>query len=100
MRRVSTTTESPVRPKRVFRAALLAAACALSLAPARAGQRVPPVSSMLVGAVTYTLPAGWHIAMYSNTPMLGAAQITHTEKASGQPQGPLYMSARIVPKEK
>jgi hypothetical protein len=84
----------------VLRAALLSAACALSLAPSRAGQRVPPVSSMLAGAVTYTLPAGWHISMYINTPMLAAAQITHAEKVSGQPQGPLYMSARIVPKEK
>ena len=100
MRRVSTKTESSVRPKLVLRAALLAAACALSLAPARAGQRVPPVSSMLGGAVTYTLPAGWHVSMYINTPMLGAAQITHTEEASDRATGPLYMGARLVPKEK
>jgi hypothetical protein len=100
MLRVVATLESSARLKLVLYAALLAAACALSLVPARAGQRVPPVSSMLAGAVTYTLPAGWQISMYINTPGVGGAQITHTEKASGQPQGPLYMSARLVPKEK
>ena len=101
MRRVLTTMESSVMSKQVLRAALLAAACALSLAPARAGQsRNVPLSSMLAGAVTYTLPAGWHVSMYINTSTNGGAEIRNTEKVSDMPQARLFLSARFVPKEK
>jgi hypothetical protein len=92
--------ESGTSNNPVLRAVLLSAACALSLAPARAGQRVPPVSSMLAGAVTYTLPAGWRISMYINTPTNGSAEIRNTEKVSEQPQARLFMTAYFVPKEK
>ena len=96
MRRVLTTTESSVRSKLMLRAALLAA-CALALAPTRAGQSVPPRSSMLDGAVTYTLPAGWHVSMYMNRSTHGSAEIRHAE---GGPQARLFLSARFVPEGK
>jgi hypothetical protein len=70
---------------------------AQSPAPARAGENVPPVSSMLDGAVTYTLPAGWRISMYMNRSTHGSAEIHHTEK--GPPSG-LFLSAHFVPEEK
>lgn len=61
MRRILTTTESSLRPRPVLRAALLAAACALAAAPhgAAAGQEKVKHSSMLGGAVTFTLPDAW-----------------------------------------
>lgn len=100
MRRVLTTTESPVRPKLLLGAALLAA-CALSLAPARAGQSgpPPPVSSMLDGAVTYTLPASWHISMWMNRSTHGAAQIHDTGDAKTRSMGS-FLSAYFVPEGK
>ena len=98
MRRVSATLESSVKSRLVFRAALLAAACALALAPARAGQKsVPPVSSMLDGAVTYTLPQGWYVSMYMNRSTHGSAEIHHTEKG---PPAALFLSAHFVPEGK
>ena len=90
MRRVLTTVGSSAMSRPVLRAALLAAVCALSLAPARAGEEVPPVSSMLDGAVTYTLPEGWHIIMYINTFWSGSAQV-HNPKAV--PQAQLFLGA-------
>jgi hypothetical protein len=100
MRRVSTTLECSARPGLLFGAALLSAACALSLAPARAGQSVPPRSSMLDGAVTYTLPPGWHISMYMNRPTHGSAEIHNTEKGADYPQARLFLSAHPLTKKK
>lgn len=87
---------------RALRAALLAAACALWPAPARAGQSgpPPPVSSMLDGAVTYTLPAGWHIAMWMNRSTQGAAQIHDTGDAKTRAVGALFLSAYVIPEGK
>lgn len=97
MRRVSATLEGSAKSRPVFRAALLSAACALALAPARAGQKsVPPVSSMLDGAVTYTLPAGWYVSMYMNRSTHGSAEIRRQEG----PQAGLFLAAHFVPEEK
>src|ERR1044071_7846521 len=102
MRRVLATTESSLRLKLVFGAALLAASCALSLAPARAGQSgpPPPVSSMLDGAVTYTLPAGWHISMWMNRSTHGAAQIHYKGDGKTPSAGALFLSAYLFHEEK
>lgn len=89
-------TESSVRAKLVLRAALLSAACALSLFEARAGQSVPPRSSMLDGAVTYTLPAGWHISMYMNRSTHGSAEIRNTKKVMEQSRARFFLSAHFV----
>ncbi|HVF68808.1 MAG TPA: hypothetical protein VM914_14150 [Pyrinomonadaceae bacterium] len=75
MRRVLTTTESSVRSKLVRGAALLSAACALSLAPARAGQEIRPLS-MLGDAVTFTLPEAWQKPSYQGTSLVGLLHMT------------------------
>jgi hypothetical protein len=100
MRRVLTKMESPVKARLLLRAALLCAACALALAPARAGQRVPPYSSMLDGAVTYTLPAGWRIIMYINTSRGGGAEIINSKELMTRPQARLFLSADPLREEK
>ncbi|HWS87467.1 MAG TPA: hypothetical protein VN282_10905 [Pyrinomonadaceae bacterium] len=91
--------ESPVKARLLLLAALLSAVCALALAPARAGQRVPPYSSMLDGAVTYTLPAGWRIIMYINTSRGGGAEIINTKELA-RPQTRLFLSADPLREEK
>jgi hypothetical protein len=100
MRRVLATMESSLVSKLMLRAALLSAVCALSLAPARAGQSVKPYSSMLAGAVTYTLPEGWRIIMYMNTSLNGAAQIINTEKGMDQPKAQIFLSAYSLREKK
>jgi hypothetical protein len=100
MRGFSTTVESSVKSRLVLRAALLAAACALTLAPVRAGQSVPPLSSMLNGAVTYTLPEGWHISMYINTYRSGSAEIRNTKELRAKSQARLFLSAMPLPEKK
>ena len=63
----------------VLRAALLAAACALSLAPVRAGQEAfqgVKRSEMLGGAVTFTLPEASRTPSYQGTSMVGLLQTT------------------------
>jgi hypothetical protein len=93
MRRVLTTVKSSGRSKLVLRAALLSAAFALALAPARAGQMPPPLSSMLGGAVTYTMPEGWYFSMWINTYQTGAAQIRNTKELGGRPKAELFLTA-------
>lgn len=100
MRRVLATAKSPVMTRLVLGAALLSAACTLWLAPARAGEEVPPVSSMLVGAVTYTLPEGWHIIMYINTPWNGAAQISTTKDPAARSPALAFLTADALPAKK
>lgn len=74
MRRILTTTESSLRRRPVLRAALLAAACVLSLAPARAGQETR-LSAMLGGAVTFTLPEAWQHPSYQGHSLTGLLQM-------------------------
>ena len=100
MRRVLATLESSAGVRLALGAALLSAACALSLAPARAGQSVPPVSSMLDGAVTYTLPEGWRVSMYMNRSTHGSAEIRNPEKVKELAWARFFLSARFVPEEK
>jgi hypothetical protein len=79
MSRVLATMESSVRSRLVLRAALLSAACALSLAPARAGQEAgqgAKPTEMLGGAVTFTLPEAWRTPSYQGTSIVGLLQTT------------------------
>src|ERR1044072_9344983 len=111
MRRVLDTVESSIKSRLVLRAALLSAACALLLAPARAGQSVPPGSSMLDGAETYTRPEGWRsviytlpedwpLVMYINSKRSGAAELHNTEDSKGAPQARLFLTADPLPEKK
>ena len=75
MRRVLATMEISVRSKLVLRAALLAAACALAPAPARAGQEMK-FSSLLGGAVTFTTPEAWQSPSHQGTDLVGLLQMT------------------------
>jgi hypothetical protein len=76
----------------------------LTAAAARAQTLVPAqevkLSSMLAGAVTFTLPEGWHVSMYINTATNGSAEIINTKKVSDKPQARLFLSARFLPEEK
>ena len=100
MRGFSATVKSSVISRLVLGAALLAAACALSPAPARAGEEVPPVSSMLGGAVTYTLPEGWHIVMYINTIWSGAAEVHDTKDPKATSPALLFLTAGVLREKK
>lgn len=100
MRGFSTTAKSSVMSRLVLGAALLSAACALWLVPARAGEEVPPLSSMLSGAVTYTLPEGWHIVMYINTIWNGAAEVHNTEDSMARLQALLFLKAGLLHEKK
>jgi hypothetical protein len=62
------------------------------LAPSRTAEKVK-LSSMLGGAVTFTLPAGWHVSMYINTSQTGAAEIRNTEGLRDKPQARFFLSA-------
>jgi hypothetical protein len=71
--------ESLAKSKLVLCAALLAAACALALAPARAGQEAVQgvkLSEMLGGAVTFTPPEAWRTPSYQGTSIVGLLQTT------------------------
>jgi len=59
----------------MLRAALLSAACALALAPARAGQEMK-FSSLLGGAVTFTTPEAWQNPSHQGTDVVGLLQMT------------------------
>ena len=79
MRGFLTMSESSARFKLVLRAGLLSAACALSLAPALAGQEAGQEvkrSEMLGGAVTFTMPETWRTPSYQGTSIVGLFQTT------------------------
>ena len=85
--------------------ALLIAALTTPAVRAQSPARAPTalevkLSSMLAGAVTFTLPAGWHVSMYINTATNGSAEIINTEKVGDKPQARLFLSARFVPEGK
>lgn len=74
--------------------ALLTASAVRAQTPAqtRAAEE-KKISPMLSGAVTFTLPEGWHVAMYSNSIRGGAAQIHNPEDSMNRPQARLFISA-------
>jgi hypothetical protein len=91
---------SAKRSTLLFRAALLSAACALAAVPPGAAGQEVKLSSMLGGAVTFTLPAGWHVSMLINSLTGGGAEIRNTEKVSASPQARLFLSARPLREKK
>lgn len=91
---------SAKRFKPVLRAALLFAACALAATPSGAAGQQVKLSSMLGGAVTFTLPAGWHVSMLINSVDGGGAEIRNTEEVRASPQARLFLSARPLREKK